>query len=164
MEIQGGSLMRTVKEKKKYYIAYGSNLNIAQMARRCPKAKRVGKIELKGWKMEFRGTRGWGVATIVKCSDTDSVVPCGIWQTTKNCEKNLDSYEGFPTFYRKENMRINLNGKLVDAYVYIMNEGRPKANPSEIYYNTIKIGYQDFGFDEAILDGFVSKNKKEAVK
>ena len=72
---------------------------------------------------------------------------------------------GFPpTLHRKERISCVLEGEKVDAYVYIMNEGLPIANPSEIYYNTIKIGYRDFGFDEAILDRFVSKNKKEAVK
>ena len=37
-----------MKMTKKYYIAYGSNLNISQMKTRCPDAKIVGKTKLEG--------------------------------------------------------------------------------------------------------------------
>lgn len=36
-----------------YYIAYGSNMNLAQMARRCPGARVVGMGLLRGWKLTF---------------------------------------------------------------------------------------------------------------
>ena len=35
--------------KKRYYIDYGSNLNVEQMAIRCPHATILGTSELKGW-------------------------------------------------------------------------------------------------------------------
>ena len=47
-------------EYKRLYIAYGSNINLEQMANRCPNSKVVGKEMLKGYELEFRG-----VATIV---------------------------------------------------------------------------------------------------
>ena len=40
------------------YIAYGSNLNRAQMALRCPDAKVVGTGEIKDYELLFRGNRG----------------------------------------------------------------------------------------------------------
>ena len=46
--------------KKQLYIAYGSNINLDQMAYRCPHSKVVGTSEIKGYELEFRG-----VATIV---------------------------------------------------------------------------------------------------
>ena len=36
-----------MKGKQRLYIAYGSNLNLEQMAFRCPTSKVVGKSELK---------------------------------------------------------------------------------------------------------------------
>ena len=130
MEIQGGSLMRKNKnEKTRLYLAYGSNLNIAQMYRRCPKAKVAGKTELKGWRMEFKGSTGNGVATIVKTDDATSLVPCALWRTTGLCEEALDRYEGFPRLYRKEAIRCVLEGKEVEACVYIMNDVYPTARP-----------------------------------
>ena len=49
-------------EKRKKYIAYGSNLNLEQMAFRCPTAKVVGKSELKDYELLFRGGRRGAVA------------------------------------------------------------------------------------------------------
>ena len=39
---------------KKYYLAYGSNLNLEQMKYRCPNAKKAGAYLLKDWALEFR--------------------------------------------------------------------------------------------------------------
>lgn len=36
-------------KNKKYYIAYGSNLSVEQMADRCPDAKIAGQAVLAGW-------------------------------------------------------------------------------------------------------------------
>lgn len=47
-------------EYRRLYIAYGSNINLEQMANRCPNSKVIGKEILKGYELEFRG-----VATIV---------------------------------------------------------------------------------------------------
>ncbi len=46
------------------YIAYGSNLNRAQMALRCPDAKVVGTGEIKDYELLFRGNRYGAVATV----------------------------------------------------------------------------------------------------
>lgn len=51
-------------EKRKKYIAYGSNLNLEQMARRCPTARVVGKGEIKEHELLFRGSRFSAVATV----------------------------------------------------------------------------------------------------
>ena len=49
-------------KKEMIYIAYGSNMNMEQMKRRCPKATPIGKSMLKDYKLEFRG-----VANIIEC-------------------------------------------------------------------------------------------------
>ena len=43
--------------KKRYYIAYGSNLNIQQMQMRCPYAAVLGTAELDGWELLFKGSK-----------------------------------------------------------------------------------------------------------
>lgn len=128
----------------KKYIAYGSNLNLSQMARRCPTAKVLGIGVLNDYKLTFRN-----VATIEKC--TGSVVPIGIWEIDDISEKALDRYEGYPRLYRKEEVEFNLNGKIDKGMVYIMNAGEP-ALPSEYYYNVIRDGYLDTGLDITYLE------------
>ena len=40
--------------KKRYYLAYGSNLNRKQMQMRCPGAKVVGTALLEGYELLFK--------------------------------------------------------------------------------------------------------------
>ena len=47
------------------YFAYGSNINLNQMAVRCPDAKVVEPAVLENYELLFRGNaHGYGVATI----------------------------------------------------------------------------------------------------
>ena len=50
----------------KYYLAYGSNLNIRQMQMRCPGAKPVGTMVLKGYELLFKGSKTGSYLTIEK--------------------------------------------------------------------------------------------------
>ena len=140
--------------KTKLYVAYGSNLHIGQMAHRCPTAKVVGASSLKG-RLLFRGGHGGAVATVEP--QVGGSVPVLVWEITAADEAALDHYEGFPYFYRKEKVKIELNGKLRTAMVYIMNtegrggEYRPLNQPGAGYYTTILEGYKAAGFDEDIL-------------
>jgi gamma-glutamylcyclotransferase (GGCT)/AIG2-like uncharacterized protein YtfP len=128
---------------KKIYIAYGSNLNIRQMKRRCPNANIIGKCILEDYKLEFRG-----VANIIK--KKGEKVPIGLWEITEECEKALDIYEGYPKLYRKEYININVNGKEELGMAYVMNY-KTIAPPSELYYNIIQQGYKDFQISNIAL-------------
>ncbi len=149
--------MKTPKER--LYIAYGSNLSTLQMRRRCPTAKVVGKSLLRNWRLRFRGGNGQAVATIERCKGYN--VPVLIWKIQPIDEKALDCYEGFPYHYRKENLRITLNGKRVGAMVYIINEGgRPYNAPSTGYYEIIRRSYEELDFDLDILNEAAKSSKQ----
>ena len=134
---------------KKLYIAYGSNLNLPQMAGRCPTAKVVGVSEMTDWRLLFRGPHEGAVATVEPFKGGG--VPVLVWEITAADEAALDRYEGWPFLYRKETVKVKLNGKAVEAMVYTMNEGRPLGKPSLYYYSIIFDGYQAQGFDVEIL-------------
>lgn len=133
----------------KLYLAYGSNLNIEQMAHRCPTARVVGVAALNGWTLRFRGAHENAVATVEPCEGKS--IPVLVWEITPRDEKALDLYEGWPFLYRKETITVELEGKPVEAMIYIMNEGRPLGQPSCYYYNVILKGYNSAGFDADIL-------------
>ena len=132
-------------ENTTLYIAYGSNLNLEQMANRCPTAKVAGASKLTGYQLRFRGGRHGAVATVEK--KRGGSVPVLVWGITSADEAALDRYEGWPHLYRKETVRVRLKGKSVSAMIYIMNEGRPLGVPSPYYYNIIAQGYRDAEFD-----------------
>ena len=135
----------------KYYLAYGSNLNKEQMAHRCPDAVPVCGYIMMDYEPVFR--RGYLTIEPKKGAE----VPCGVWQISDQDEKNLDRYEGFPRFYRKERFLAmvpdpeELTGKLVTALGYVMNDGFPMEVPSDYYFYTVMQGYRDFGLDKAPL-------------
>lgn len=150
--------------KKKYYLAYGSNLNIRQMAWRCPGATVAGTATLDGWRLAFRGSKTGAYLTIVPCQGCS--VPVGVWEITDADEKALDRYEGFPHFYYKQTFRVemqnHLTGKtaVVDALIYIMREDRPQGVPDPSYVQTCVEGCMDFYLDEAALDDALSRARK----
>lgn len=135
---------------KRIYLAYGSNMNLEQMAKRCPTAKLLGPAVLKGWRLLFRGTDGNAVATIE--AGQDSEVPAVLWELEPEDEAALDRYEGFPHLYRKEMVEVFFKGRQVRAMVYIMNPGRELGRPNDRYYNIIRGGYEAAGFNIALLD------------
>ena len=113
-----------MKESKyRYYIAYGSNLNLEQMAQRCPTAYVVGSTTLKNWRLLFRDAAHTAVATVERAPGC--AVPVLIWRIQPGDERALDRYEGWPRLYRKEILRITVNGRRVYAMIYIMNETAP---------------------------------------
>ena len=73
------------------------------MARRCPTAKVVGIGNLKDYQLTFRR-----VATIEP--EKGAVTPVGVWEITPTDELALDRYEGYPSYYRKETVKVTMRG------------------------------------------------------
>jgi len=140
-------------ETRKLYAAYGSNMNMAQMAMRCPKARLVGVGFVDGYKLNFRGWPGRGVATIEPTSEDGARVPVVVWSLTKSDEAALDRYEGWPRLYRKELVSVQMepDGREIEAMAYVMSEGRPEARPSRLYFHCIWDAYNDFCLDDTDL-------------
>ena len=150
--------------EKRYYIAYGSNLNIRQMRMRCPSARIIGTAEIPGYGLLFKGSRTGSYLTIEPKEGVS--VPVAVWETAEEDEAALDRYEGFPTFYYKAEMKLPIkgirSGKIRNRkfYVYIMHEDRPHGIPSVYYVLTCLEGYRNFGFDEKILLEAVADSRR----
>ena len=136
---------------KRYYISYGSNLSVEQMAHRCPDAKVVGMAAIQDWKLVFRVH-----ANIEPCEGR--VVPVLIWEISGRDERNLDLYEGYPSYYYKQDMAVTMtdldgkNPQEITAMVYLMNDGHPIRTPMKGYYDTLEEGYTRFGFNTHLLE------------
>lgn len=146
-------------QKEKFYIAYGSNLNLPQMKQRCPTAKVVGTSEINGYELIFRGSKTGTYATIEPCEE--GKVPVLIWSVKPRDELLLDRYEGYPRFYDKETMGLDVNGKKIVAFVYVMTEGHRLGMPFEAYLKTIEEGYETAGFDIDILRKALLRTKEK---
>lgn len=136
---------------KKYYIAYGSNLSVEQMAHRCPDARIIGTAVVDDYALLFKGC-----ATIEPRKGKQ--VPVLVWEISPSDEKRLDRYEGYPSLYYKKDMELTVHMAGTDtrqeltAMVYIMDERRRLGSPTGCYYQVLADGYGDFGFDKAVLE------------
>ena len=126
------------------YFAYGSNLNLDQMVRRCPDADPVGALALPNWKLVFRG-----VADIVPADG--EAVQGGLWKITPECERALDRYEGYDAefpdsgMYSKKYVLVDgLPDGETTVMFYVMNS-QGIYPPSHGYFAGVKDGYRDFG-------------------
>ena len=123
--------------------AYGSNLNIAQMAQRCPAAEPLYRLRLQGWRLVFRG--------VADCIQEEGAV-CygGVWRITPACERALDAYEAVASgMYRRVFLKLK-QPSLGEArmLIYCMNSTGIMP-PSEYYLDVIREGYRDFSMPRA---------------
>ena len=99
------------------YFAYGSNMSVSQMARRCPGAIVGAVATLSGWRFKINRR---GVATLVR--DAKCEVTGLVWHLTEACELALDRYEGVRGgHYRKATLQV----AGAPTLVYLAAEERP---------------------------------------
>jgi hypothetical protein len=129
-------------------LAFGSNLDTAQMARRCPSARAVGSVQLPGYRLTFVGhSKRWGgaVATVVR--DARASVPALLYELTRTDERRLDGFEGYPAVYGKQTVHVlGSNKRRRCAFLYVLR-GRRVAPPAQDYLLTIARAYRELGFD-----------------
>ena len=141
--------------KGKIYIAYGSNMDVEQMAHRCPEAQLLGTGLLEGWRLMFKGSLTGAYATIER--EKGCTVPILLWRISAADEDRLDRYEGFPSFYYKRTIQATRTGANDEdlgktrGMAYIMHEERKLGVPSMHYLEILAKAYEKFGFDEEIL-------------
>lgn len=152
--------------RKRYYIAYGSNLNIPQMRMRCPGARIIGTSVIEDYQLLFKGSKTGSYLTIEP--KEGATVPVAVWEVTEQDELSLDRYEGYPNFYYKTEMTLDIKGiktgkiRKRQAFVYIMHEERELGIPSWFYVNTCLDGYRAFGFDEQYLFDAIEVSRRDS--
>ena len=143
------------------FAAYSAGVNRAEMAQHCPTAKLIGTMELKNYRLAFRGSKAGALATIEKAKGGS--VPALMWETSLQDEAALDRWIGVPELYRKATIKVRRDGALVETLIYILIDGKPQNKPSAFYYSTLLEGYRAAGFDEDILKAAVQDGDADAM-
>lgn len=126
------------------YLAYGSNLDVEQMARRCPGATRVGVEELDGVVPWFGGPsklRGGGVLSLRQGPGSVAVVR---YRLTASDLETLDRLEGHPHFYVRRRRR--------DAWIYLLGDHVQPLAPTAAYLDLVRSAWHAIGADVAPLE------------
>jgi gamma-glutamylcyclotransferase (GGCT)/AIG2-like uncharacterized protein YtfP len=125
---------------KRYYFAYGANMNPDSMARRCPGATNPCGFVLRDYELKF-----YSHATVEPAKG--SKVFGMLWEITEQCEHNLDSFEGFPHYYTK----VGTKQSNRDFFFYVMTDFK-SGEPSSGYVNDIFDVYKRYGFPQEYLE------------
>jgi gamma-glutamylcyclotransferase (GGCT)/AIG2-like uncharacterized protein YtfP len=115
------------------YAAYGSNMDPAQMARRCPHSPQQGTGWLQNWRLTFGGgaSLGWEGALATVVEDEGHQVFVVLYELSEADEAALDQWDGVTLgYYRKAKVRVAAVDEDVLAWLYVLNDyegGLPSA-------------------------------------
>ena len=129
------------------------------MAYRCPSASIYGVGRLNNWELVYRGNMVNSHATITR--KQHAYVPVLLWNIEPEDEKRLDIYEGYPRYYYKQNVMVEVDGCKKRAMVYIMDSKNRPGKPSATYIETIRQGYIDNNLDIRKFEESLKRNSIE---
>jgi gamma-glutamylcyclotransferase (GGCT)/AIG2-like uncharacterized protein YtfP len=142
------------------YFAYGSNLDMVQMAQRCPGAKLVGTAQLTGHRLCFprrSPVRGCAVASVE--AHADEIVWGAIYDMSEDDFTRLDAREGYdpvnPTAINRY-LRIDVSvqqtpGQTAKAITYVAVPDDTNGRPSAEYMRHIIEGAIVHGFPDEYI-------------
>lgn len=137
---------------KIWYFAYGSNLDQEGMRRRVGQWYELKPALLKGFRLVFdvySGSWRGGVAN-VKEAETSVVYGAAYLLEEEQLEK-LDKYEGVPHLYHRRKVYVEIEGKPVEAFVYVGSKPRTSVIPSTEYLSLMIKGLKKLGYGEEVL-------------
>ena len=126
------------------YFAYGSNLDISQMKRRCPESRLISKGSLSDHSLTFnRFSSGWGGGVADVIQDQDSEVWGLVFEISDSDLERLDRYEGYhkdqTSMYERWKAVIDTpNGQISDVWVYTVVKKQNFVQPTLEYLQIIK--------------------------
>lgn len=127
------------------YFAYGMNTNLDGMAQRCPGATSLGPARLDNYEFVFR--------THADIAKTPGSVCHGVlWDITPEHLRALDALEGYPYYYTRFRVRVNLRDHRVYALTYQMNDQSYLQEPGAGYLQMVTEGYQQNGVPTDQID------------
>ena len=86
------------------------------------------------------GPRGPSLPSLPK---EGAMVPVAVWALEPKDEQALDWYEGYPSHYFKQDIRVQMGEVEIQAMVYIMDLKQEFGLPSLQYYQTVREGLRE---------------------
>ncbi|KAF8163584.1 hypothetical protein B0H34DRAFT_652018 [Crassisporium funariophilum] len=139
---------------KTIYFAYGSNLWLDQMKRRCPESKWIGLAGIKDWRVIINSR---GYCNIIP--SPGHVVYGFAYELTPSNESDLDRFEG--KSYKKRYHSVEIKAPKSDAYyiealIYIDEKNISDGVIKEEYIHRMNMGIAD-ALERGISQKYVDK-------
>lgn len=139
------------------YFAYGSNMDVEQMAQRCPDAKKISVATLVDYRFAINDQ---GVATVIPAPgvNTEGV----LWSISPNDKATLDRYEGVKSgHYVCACVQVTTATDPVKALVYLATSQRPGPARSGYMEKIVRAARSDHGLAETyvqVLEQYLPKS------
>ena len=156
LRVQALSEIPKAEDEKRLYFAFGSNLSLDQMRKRCPGHKLVGIAVLANHRVVCNKAKSDGVnycAGIIE-SPGDEVLG-GLYKLTPGDIKRLDKdegcWKGTEHYYRDAGdfyVKNRASGLVINAFTYFVAKPVPPKKPATEYAEIIFQGCRDHGFPE----------------
>jgi gamma-glutamylcyclotransferase len=136
-----------------HYFAYGSNMDARIMQRTVPGARLVGPGRLLGFRLEFNvySDRWEGGAANLE-PDQDAHLWGVVWEIEEDDLSKLDTFVGHPTFYRREDVAVDVGGTPLEAVTYRVAHQRGYVRPTSSYLARIRGAIRLQGLPPEALD------------
>jgi len=138
------------------YLAYASNMNLAQMKRWCPASRFVKTVLLEGYRFVYDGfsvTWDGAVGNIVK-ADTEGVWGA-LYEITESDRRTLDAFEGYPKVYDRKDIEVrDREGNVYRALTYFRT-GLVLGKPHPDYEKVVLDGATDCRLPEDYADRYL---------
>ncbi|MDF2461077.1 MAG: hypothetical protein K0S68_480 [Candidatus Saccharibacteria bacterium] len=124
-----------------FYFAFGSNMDAAQMERRCPGSVPVGRARLDGYALQFDGrSKKWNGAAANAVRKPGSSVWGTLYEVAPAHLDSLDRFEGIQLgLYRRETVKVERPGYgVVEAVVYVRDAAKVGAPNVRYLYAMVK--------------------------
>ena len=120
-----------------FYFAYGMNTNRSSMTWRCPGAVSFGAARLRDHEFRF------SYHADVVASPGESVDGV-LWLIDDDHLADLDTLEGYPSYYDRAVLPVEYQGNIVMAECYRMGPGNIDCRPGKGYLDMIFEGYREY--------------------
>lgn len=121
------------------YFAYGSNMEPGFMLERSPSASSPRPSLLEGFRLGFTVYsdvwRG-GVANLE--NDEADHVWGVVWEMDPDDLKRLDTFQGHPTYYRREDVVVRAGDELVECTTYRVAHQHGFVRPTDEYLERVR--------------------------
>ena len=130
------------QNKQCYYFAYGSNMSIARIQHRIPRATRISSASLAGYELKFHkaGDDGSGKCDAYQHQEATKLI--GVLYALRESDINsLDRIEGIGVGYNKRTVTVNLTKtQSVEAYMYVATKIDNTILPYDWYVRHVLCG------------------------
>lgn len=136
-----------------HYFAYGSNMDPGSMLERCPSAANPTPARLDGFRLEFSVYSDvWAGGAANLEPDEDAHVWGVVWEVGAEDLKRLDTFQGHPTFYRRERVVVTTDAGPIECTTYRVAHQKGFVRPTESYLDRVREAIDHHGIPEEAYD------------